>query len=134
MEMKHFNELDTDYDVELDVEHEPYMYGDANADTFRPDYIITRAEGALVLARIFGLDYEKETTITTKYTDIKDFYLNDMHENNFIIDNNTDSIRVVDIDSCKINGNYTFGSKYLSPTSFISATRKYQQEDNVNDH
>ena len=69
------NYIITDYDVELDIEHEPYMYGDADADTFRPDYIITRAEGALVLARIFGLDYEKETTITTKYTDINDTYL-----------------------------------------------------------
>ena len=50
------------------------MYGDANADTFRPDYLITRAEGALVLARIFGLDYKNVKTITTKYTDIDTTY------------------------------------------------------------
>lgn len=65
-----------------------------------------------------------------KYTEIKDFYLNDIHENNFIIDTNTDNVRVVDIDSCKINGNYTFGSKYLSPTSLIKSTRKYHHEEN----
>ncbi|MBQ2872974.1 MAG: serine/threonine protein kinase [Bacilli bacterium] len=65
-----------------------------------------------------------------KYKGIKDFYLNDIHEHNFIIEDSTDSVRVVDIDSCKINGNYTFGSRYLSPMSFISTTRKYQPEKN----
>lgn len=65
-----------DYDEEIDIEHEPYMYGDADSDTFRPDYVITRAEGALVLARIYGLDYTKikESEITTKYTDIDTTY------------------------------------------------------------
>ena len=38
-----------------------------------------------------------ETDIYTNNT-VKDFYLNDMHENNFIIDNGTESVRVVDID------------------------------------
>ena len=65
-----------------------------------------------------------------KYTDIKDFYLNDIHENNFVIDRNTDSVRVVDIDSCKINGNYTFGSRYLSPMSIIANNPKYKREEN----
>ena len=65
-----------------------------------------------------------------KYTGVKDFYLNDIHENNFVIDTNTDSVRVVDIDSCKINGNLTFGSRYLSPISFICTTRKYHHEEN----
>lgn len=69
------NFIITEYDAELDIEHEPYMFGDADADTFRPDYIITRAEGALVLARIYGLDYKNVKTITTKYTDINDTYL-----------------------------------------------------------
>ena len=61
---------------------------------------------------------------------VKDFYLNDMHENNFIIDKQTDSIRVVDLDSCKINGNYTFGSKYLTESSIISSVNKYKTETN----
>ena len=66
---------------------------------------------------------------TRKYTGVDDFYLNDIHENNFVVDTKQDIVRVVDIDSCKINENYTFGSKYLSPTSFIASTRKYQHED-----
>lgn len=68
------NMIITEYDEELDIDHEPYMFGDANADTFRPDYLITRAEGALVLARIFGLDYKNVKTITTKYPDINETY------------------------------------------------------------
>lgn len=67
---------------------------------------------------------------TRKYNGVKDFYLNDIHENNFVVDTEKDIVRVVDIDSCKINENYTFGSKYLSPASFIASTRKYQHEDN----
>ena len=62
------------YDEVIDIEHEPYMYGDLEAPTFRPDYIISRAEGALVLARIYGLDYRNITRISTKYTDIGDTY------------------------------------------------------------
>ena len=61
---------------------------------------------------------------------VQDFYLNDMHENNFIIDRQTDSVRVVDIDSCKINGNYTFGSKYLTDKALIGSIRKYKREEN----
>ncbi len=66
------------YKEELKEKHSPYMYGDANSDTFRPDYLITRAEGALVLARVFGLEeeYKKVTAdqITTKYTDLGETY------------------------------------------------------------
>lgn len=66
--------------------------------------------------------------LVRKYTSVKDFYLNDMHENNFIIDTETDSIKVVDIDSCKINDNMTFASRYLSPVSIIKDIPKYKTE------
>lgn len=65
-----------------------------------------------------------------KYTNVTDFYLNDLHENNFVVDLLTDKIKVVDIDSCKINGNYTFASKYLTEKSLISLIRKYDHEPN----
>lgn len=65
-----------------------------------------------------------------RYTKVSDFYLNDLHENNFVVDLLTDSIKVVDIDSCKINGNYTFASKYLTENSLISSIRKYEHEEN----
>lgn len=64
------------------------------------------------------------------YTSVKDFYLNDLHENNFVVDIITDKVKVVDIDSCKINGNYTFPSKYLTEKSFANSIRKYEHEKN----
>jgi len=46
------------------------------------------------------------------------FYLNDIHEANFILDKN-DHIRVIDIDSCKIGNNIPVCAKYLTPFSPI---------------
>ncbi|MBQ9280274.1 MAG: S-layer homology domain-containing protein [Clostridia bacterium] len=63
-----------DYDTEIKDEHEPYMYGDLNATTFRPDAGITRAEGALVLARIYGLDY-LNTKVTDIFSDLDETYV-----------------------------------------------------------
>ena len=47
------------------------------------------------------------------------FYLNDMHESNFIIDSETGHVKVVDLDSAKIGNNIPFISKYLSPYSSL---------------
>ena len=64
-----------------------------------------------------------------EYTSVSDFYINDLHESNFIVDN-SDNVRVIDIDSCKINGNGIFSSKYLSSKSFINEIYKYQKNNN----
>lgn len=66
-----------------------------------------------------------------KYTSLKDFYMNDIHENNFVIDINTDSIRAIDTDSYKINNNIalTIGSKYLQPGTIITNIPKYKQDN-----
>lgn len=53
-------------------------------------------------------------------TSIKDFFLNDLHEANFILNIQSKKINVVDMDSCKINGNKPFASKYLTPSSNTS--------------
>ncbi len=53
-------------------------------------------------------------------TSIKDFFLNDLHEANFILNIQSKKINVVDMDSCKINGNKPFASKYLTPFSNTS--------------
>ncbi len=63
-----------DYDEKIKTTHEPYMKGDAGKDTFRPDDSITRAEGALVLARIYGLDY-MNTKVTAVFSDLNETYL-----------------------------------------------------------
>ena len=38
-------------------------------------------------------------------TNIKDFYLCDLYTDNFILNTDTNRINVIDMDSCKINGN-----------------------------
>ncbi len=63
-----------EYDQEIDDTHEPYMFGDEEGNTFRPDDTITRAEGALVLARIYGLNYKNEK-VTDVFTDLDETYL-----------------------------------------------------------
>ena len=70
-----FNLIFKDVDVEItDDEHYPYMQGDAGKPTFRPDDGITRAEGALVLTRIFGMS-TSGTTVTDVYSDLGETYL-----------------------------------------------------------
>ena len=62
-----------------------------------------------------GALFEKMKEIR-KYTELKDFYLNDVHEGNFIVSKETDKIIAIDLDSCKINNNKPFPAKYLNPS------------------
>jgi len=65
-------------------------------------------------------------------TIIKDFYLNDIHESNFIIDIESKKLNVVDMDSCKINGNKPSASRYLTKISPISKMKKkYRKNKNA---
>ena len=75
-----------------------------------------------------GLILEK-MKLVREYTSINEFYLNDLHESNFIVTTDTDDVRVIDVDSCKINGNQIFTSKYLSSKSFINQIYKYQKNN-----
>ena len=68
-----------------------------------------------------------------KNSELSDFYLNDIHENNFIVNNETDKINVVDLDSCKIGGNKPFASKYLTMYAPISnMNSKYKINNDIN--
>lgn len=70
------NYIYKDEDTVITDTHEPYMYGDADATTFRPDDTITRAEGALVLTRILlGQSAIDNVTITSVYPDLDQTYL-----------------------------------------------------------
>lgn len=66
-----------------------------------------------------------------EYTPINDFYLNDIHEANFVLNTNTSKINVVDLDSCKINNNMTMTSLRLNPFSNIHNVNKYEKENSV---
>ncbi len=68
-----------------------------------------------------------------KNSELSDFYLNDIHENNFIVNNETDKINVVDLDSCKIGGNKPFAAKYLTMYAPISnMNSKYKLNNDIN--
>ena len=51
---------------------------------------------------------------------IDDFYLNDLHEGNFIYNIESGHLNVIDIDSASISGNKPFASKYLTPFSQVA--------------
>ncbi|MDD2505065.1 MAG: hypothetical protein PHF21_02195 [Bacilli bacterium] len=53
----------------------------------------------------------KKVETASKY--VKNFYLNDIHENNFILEKETNKLLAVDLDSSSIGDNMPFPSKYL---------------------
>ena len=61
-----------------------------------------------------------------KYTLVSDFYLNDVHEHNFILSKETGKICAVDLDSSKIGNNLVMASRYLTPVSQLPFVPKYK--------
>ena len=51
---------------------------------------------------------------------VNDFYLNDVHEANFIYNIESGHLNVVDVDSASISGNKPFAAKYLTPYSQVA--------------
>ena len=66
-------------------------------------------------------------------TSIKDFYLCDLYTDNFILNTNTNTntnrINVIDMDSCKINGNNNCSSYYLFDNNVIDSVKKYKKKE-----
>ena len=56
-------------------------------------------------------------------TSLKDIYLNDLHESNFIVNEKNHEVYVIDLDSCKIKDNQPTPSKYLTPKSLVTAVQ-----------
>lgn len=62
-----------------------------------------------------------------KYTAVKDLYISDLHESNFIVNPSNKHLSVIDLDSCKIAENRPFVSRYLTPFSLLKDTlQKYK--------
>lgn len=62
-----------------------------------------------------------------KYTNLNNFYLGDIHEDNFLVERDKQEIYIVDLDSCKIAGNKSFPGRYLTNSSLIKySNTKYQ--------
>ena len=73
-----------------------------------------------------------------KYTNLNNFYLGDIHEDNFLVERDKQEIYIVDLDSCKIAGNKSFPGRYLTNSSLIKySNTKYQtlsQTDDLADY
>lgn len=73
-----------------------------------------------------------------KYTNLNNFYLGGIHEDNFLVERDKQEIYIVDLDSCKIAGNKSFPGRYLTNSSLIKYNNtKYQtlsQTDDLADY
>jgi len=57
----------------------------------------------------------KKMEIAREYLDTSNFFVNDLHEANFILNYETNKMNIVDTDSFKVSDNGVYASKYLSP-------------------
>lgn len=62
-----------------------------------------------------------------KYTHVKDIFIGDLHEANFIVNPKNRELYTLDLDSCKIGNNLPFAARYLTEKSIISNVTKYQK-------
>lgn len=73
-----------------------------------------------------------------KCTNLNNFYLGDIHEDNFLVERDKQEVYIVDLDSCKIAGNKSFPGRYLTNSSLIKYNNtKYQtlsQTDDLADY
>ena len=75
-------------------------------------------------------DILEEMDKVRKYGDVSSFYLNDLHSGNFMLNLDTSSINVVDMDSAKIGNSLSMPSKYLNRRSSIKYIDKYKKTYN----
>ena len=69
-----------------------------------------------------------------KYTNLNNFYLGDIHEDNFLVKRDKQEIYIVVLDSCKIAGNKSFPGRYLTNSSLIKYNNtKYQTLSQTHD-
>lgn len=61
------------------------------------------------------------------YTPLKDIYIGDMHDSNFIVNPDNRQLTVIDLDSCKIGNNQSMPGRFLTPLSLLTNVKgKYQ--------
>lgn len=91
---------------------------------------ITIEEKIYYLKKIGELLHQLEQI--RKYTPFNDFYLNDIHESNFIVNPYKKTITAVDLDSSRVCSKANFASRYLTPLALLNNVKdKYKIiEDN----
>ena len=67
------------------------------------------------------------------YTDLKDFYINDLQEANFIVNPQNKTLSVIDLDSSKIKDNLTFPSRYLTQSALLNNVKGKYKINNKNE-
>ena len=61
-----------------------------------------------------------------KYTDLKDIFIGDLQECNFVVNPYSKDLFVVDLDSCKISNNVSQSGRYLTRGALLNnASHKY---------
>lgn len=108
----------------------PFVEG-INLTTALKDTSLTPEEHIYYLKQV-GLILEQLKNIR-KYTPLNDFYLNDIHEDNFIVNPNNKSVTAIDVDSCKIGNNISYPSRYLNASPLISEFIGTKYEQNLPD-
>lgn len=66
-------------------------------------------------------------------TILNDFYLGDLHEDNFVVDVNKKEIYVVDLDSSKILGNQSSPGRYLTSKALLNNASTIKYKRTIND-
>lgn len=76
--------------------------------------------------RKIGLILE-DLQLVRQNSSLKDFYLNDIHESNFIVNLSKGKLDVIDLDSSKIRHNGVYPSRYASMSSLVQCDpQKYK--------
>ena len=95
-----------------------------NLKTLLADGMVPIEDKINYLKQIGGI--LRELKQIRKYSGEKEFFLNDLHECNFVVEQGSKKVYAVDLDSAKIAGNITFGSNYLSCFSPAHHVKKYK--------
>lgn len=95
-----------------------------NLSVFLKDPFVDYEDKKYYLKRV-GKILEHMKSIRS-FTTLTDFYLGDLHEDNFIIDKVNREIYVADMDSCKIDNNMSCPARYLTSRALLNnVTGKY---------
>lgn len=75
--------------------------------------------------------------VIRKYSPLKDLYINDLHDSNFIVNEQKRQLYVIDLDSCKIANNNSSPARFLTASSLLNNVNgKYNinQDDSIYAH
>ena len=77
-------------------------------------------------------DMIRQLAYIRRYTGLKDIYLNDINESNFMVNPKNREVYAIDLDSVKIGSNKIFPGRYLSKTGLLSSVpEKYIRNESA---